>query len=480
MPTIAASLTALVGKNGQLFAGNCPNGGIPLVDLFSAPASPGTLRLWKRTLARRGRELRQRGIPYVVMLVPSAHFVCADDLPDDLRGKLRSPVPAFLATARALDNVTVIDLLEPLLHAKGDLAVYRKTDTHWTEYGAYVAYRHACAALRRLVPITEITDADVTFGMRRGYGDLSVRMWPEGSAEYFPVARIDGEHHARLVHSNWVVARNRLLELESHSAGPTSAIIFHDSYMRAQTDFLSRTFGNTLLAGVTSRVFLDAVDAWRPDIVISEMADHRLFSKPQDHEPWTFADEFECDCSSPAGKTAADAMILLRQMKLTEAAEAIAGIENEPGFGGFHARVAAQILVGRHEFARAVAMARLALATQRDHPSYLWMAAFAEAYDKNPEAAVTLATWAVSVDSTNAAWPSLLASLLIGLQRWDDAALLLENIVPRLDDSPDLWGSLAIVRKARGDETGAAEAEAVVGSFVDELPGAEAGVALSA
>lgn len=54
---------------------------------------------------------------------------------------------------------------------------------------------------------------------------------------------------------------------------------------------------------------------------------------------------------------------------------------------------------------------------------------------------------------------------LIGLQRWSDAAVLLENATPRLSDSSDLWRSLEIVRAARGDLAGAEQAGMIAKTF---------------
>jgi len=88
LSTVPDCFTPLSGKNGQLFAGIA--GGIDLIDLFSTAAPSGTLLHWKRTIGRRGRELKRRGIPYVVNLVPSAHIVCMADLPDDLAERLIS------------------------------------------------------------------------------------------------------------------------------------------------------------------------------------------------------------------------------------------------------------------------------------------------------------------------------------------------------------------------------------------------------
>lgn len=211
---------------------------------------------------------------------------------------------------------------------------------------------------------------------------------------------------------------------------------------------------------MSHRVYLDAVDRYRPDVVISIMAEHRLFRMPNDHDHWTFADDFESDCASPAGIRTAELLVLYRQQKLAEAAEAAVGLEDLAGFGAYHARVGAQILVSVHRYDAALALSRTALSLDPQSPSHLWMAAYASLYAGRSEEAVTLATWAVGQDPANGAWPELLASALIGLGRWDDAALLLENTVPRIDDHPGLWRHLAHVRDMRGDRAGGDRARA--------------------
>lgn len=459
----ADATTPFEGKNGQLYIGQ--TGGLNLVDLFSKNASRARLFHWWKTFERRGRELKRRGIPYIVNFAPSAHIVCASALPDELRGKLRSPVPALMELG-PLDNVTFIDALSALQEVAGEWDVYRKTDSHWSQYGAFLAYRDACRHIQSLVGLAPLETNEVTFTSKRGYGDLSIFMVPEGPAEFFPQSHIADRRAANLVRKKIVAERNRLLEFSS-GACSTSAMFFHDSYMTAQAAFWNQTFGRSLFVGITSRVFLDAVDSWRPDIVITEMADHRLFQPPQDHEPWTFHDEFQGDYNSPAGRRIESALLDLRQMKIASAAEAIDGIENEAGFDSHHARIAAQILVSNHAFARAAEMARRAVADEAPTASQLWIAAYCEAYNGNPEAAVNFATWSVGKDSDNAAFAAFLASLLIGLERWSLAATLLENITPRLSDSPELWRNLEIVRTARGDATGAAQANAARRALLD-------------
>lgn len=120
----ADAFIPFAGKNGQLFIGKA--GGIDLVDLFGKAIAPGRLLQWRRAFERRGRELKRRDIRYVVNFAPSAHIVCAGDLPDDLAGKLSSPVPALLKTG-PIENVTFIDSLDALRRPGAEFGVYRKT-----------------------------------------------------------------------------------------------------------------------------------------------------------------------------------------------------------------------------------------------------------------------------------------------------------------------------------------------------------------
>jgi len=454
----------VIGKAGQRFF----RGGAPQIDVVEAmrkPMQAGRLHHWRATFARRGRELKQRGIPYVVLLAPSAHFVCEDALPDDLAGRLHSPAQAFLDFAGPVDNVVFDYPLDRLRAADGAPNAFRLTDSHWSERGAHLAYLSACRKIRPLAPVTCVSEADVTYSSVRGFGDLSVHSTPEGPSETFARARIATRHQAVQTRQNTTFYGNRVRECASATAGAGAALFFHDSFMTAQSQYWERSFGRTMFAGVSHRVFLDAVDAWRPDLVVSVMVETALFRMPLDHDVWSFADEFECDCRSSAGMRALQALRLYRQMKFAEAADLAAGLPAMTGFNAYHARVAAQVLVTDGRFAGALAMSRHALEAKPDDPSYLWMRGYAELYNGNPADAVILATWAVVADPSNAAWANLLAEVLIGLGHWDDAAGLLERVTPLLDDSQALWRNLAVVRSARGNAAGARQAERAASAF---------------
>ncbi|MCJ2045756.1 hypothetical protein MKK58_14635 [Methylobacterium sp. J-078] len=453
--------TQIEGRNGQLFYTGA-DGAASLLNYYTAGISPAAVQSWRATFARRGRELARRGIPYHVVIVPGAHVACGDDLPDALRGTIKAPFPELAAVMEGVPGVTLHDALPDLVVDDPPYRTYRRNDTHWTDYGAYLSYRAVCRRVAEDVPVRMVASEDVNVEMKDAFGDLSIHRVPEGAPEPIPLIKIGRRHRARLVQKNTTVVRNRFIRMESDTAPPTLALFFHDSYATAQAKFWARSFGRTAFAGVSHRVYLDAVDRDRPDVVFTIMAEHRLFQKPNDHDHWTFADDFESDCASAAGVRTAEILVLYRQQRLAEAAERAVGLADLAGFGAYHARVAAQVTVSVHRYDDAVALSRIALSLDPQSPSHLWMAAYASLYAGQADEAVTLATWAVGQDPQNGAWAELLASALIGLGRWDDAALLLENTILRIDDHPALWRHLAHVRDMRGDPVGRDAAQAVL------------------
>ncbi|MFN8387050.1 MAG: hypothetical protein U0X92_11595 [Anaerolineales bacterium] len=57
-----------------------------------------------------------------------------------------------IAYLRANGKQQVIDLRPALLTAKSERQVYYATDTHWNDYGAYIAYSAIMNELRKTDP----------------------------------------------------------------------------------------------------------------------------------------------------------------------------------------------------------------------------------------------------------------------------------------------------------------------------------------
>jgi len=104
-----------------------------------------------RKLARIERvqaRLEAQGIELVVALLPAKARVYPEklgryELPSYARGRYERLLQALHAR-----GVRAPDLLSPLLEAKGQRAVFLRTDTHWTPFGAEVVARELADALR--------------------------------------------------------------------------------------------------------------------------------------------------------------------------------------------------------------------------------------------------------------------------------------------------------------------------------------------
>jgi alginate O-acetyltransferase complex protein AlgJ len=120
----------LVGRDGWLFT----------VEEFGAPkAGNRSFREQIELVGEMRRALTARGVGLVVALVPSKARVHPEHL-----GRYR--LPAYLEgryesvrEELARRGIAAPDLLRPLEQARSDRAVFLRTDTHWTPYGARVA-----------------------------------------------------------------------------------------------------------------------------------------------------------------------------------------------------------------------------------------------------------------------------------------------------------------------------------------------------
>jgi hypothetical protein len=194
----------LRGKNGRLFLGNQDGFDVrTFTDGRSLALRRG--RAWRRTMERRARLLADRGVPYIVHICPDAHSIFPEDLPDDVPADFLTPGEQFVLETQGIENLRVVYPRAALLSAKGSLDLYKKNDTHWSQYGSYIGYQKLCDALEGVVPFTRIPARDIAFTLKRGFGDLGSLVEPEQSA-LAPVATLHG-HKAELVGYNEGVGR---------------------------------------------------------------------------------------------------------------------------------------------------------------------------------------------------------------------------------------------------------------------------------
>ncbi len=132
----------IVGKDDWLFYRSELAGDGNTIDDFQGkvPYSQQELEQIKRNIQTNARWCSQRGIFFLIVLVPNKETIYSEYLPESIRkGKLTrlQQIMDYLKN----DNLPVYDLTPILIKHKPEHQIYYRGGTHWNQYGAYYGYR---------------------------------------------------------------------------------------------------------------------------------------------------------------------------------------------------------------------------------------------------------------------------------------------------------------------------------------------------
>src|SRR5919109_883117 len=172
----------------------------------------------------------------------------------------------------------VIYPLEDLLAEKSQRPVYRKTDTHWNDFGALVAYRRLAWELERDVSVHIVGEDELQFFEIEIPGDLGYKVGIETTPE--PCARYLYSR-ARSVYDNCVDSDGSLIITECRHAPATRCLVFGDSSCYGMLTYLAQSFGR-LVVTHSAALDYDLIREERPDVVVSQMVERYLVVVPDD------------------------------------------------------------------------------------------------------------------------------------------------------------------------------------------------------
>lgn len=230
----------------------------------------------------RHARLSKRGIPYFVAIAPEKATIYPERLPPSHR--LADPSAGQMLTRGcAQAGIDAIDLAMQLRSAKGALDLYYRTDSHWTYYGAYIAYCAIIEAVKKVLDVTEVGPHEVVFTDKDGFGDLGVHLVPERRGLLQTV-----DCKSRLV-STAIQAydrREHAFAVHTCEEGRGKALVLRDSFTTFLGPFLSRTFAETVYVAPPVAMMDDMIDDLKPDIVIHECSERALFYRPDGLADW--------------------------------------------------------------------------------------------------------------------------------------------------------------------------------------------------
>lgn len=275
----------VVGEEGWLFFGD-PRAVAHFRGLD--PLSDRELETWRQVLEARRDWLAERGIAYLLVLVPDKNLVYPEYMPARLpRMSDVTPLEQLSHHLEETSDVEVLDLLPVMLAAKREERVYHLTDTHWNDRGAYQAYLAIHARLQAMLPaLAKVPAAEATRSEHSEPGMGLAHI--VGLTDVYPELVLDAplvapRAHIKPEHVRGYDDRVRTLQPIAHGVADDRlprAVMFRDSFANALVPYLAEDFSRILYVwdrDVDPRV----VTVEQPDVVIQEVVGRFLGRRPR-------------------------------------------------------------------------------------------------------------------------------------------------------------------------------------------------------
>ncbi|WP_442756452.1 alginate O-acetyltransferase AlgX-related protein [Methylocystis sp. JAN1] len=231
--------------------------------------------------AGRHAKLAARGISYVVAIAPEKSSIYPEKLPSEYR--LASPTLAeLLTTACRQAGVEAVDLTSALRLAKGAMDLYFRVDSHWTYYGAYIAYRSIIEAIQKRVDVSVVQPHQILYHDKEGFGDLGVHMRPERRGLLQQVT-LSSEVEAQIKAYD---DRERAYASYTCQDGRSKAVILRDSFATFMSPYLARSFSTSTFVSPPLALHEDMIEDLEPDVVIHLYSERALLYYPEGLADW--------------------------------------------------------------------------------------------------------------------------------------------------------------------------------------------------
>lgn len=273
---VSSSPDVVLGKDGWLFLGEEKM--YHYRNLW--PYRRSDLEEWRRNLEKRRDLLAKDGVPYIVTVAPDAQSIYPEYVPDAYNRVVPySRMDQLIAYMRLKSDFEIVDLRPALEKVKWRERIYRRYDTHWNSYGAFVAYEQVAGEMKRYFPPVRVRRMDEFRRVKRilDTGDLARMLGIQGTVREADVALEPmGPGQARVVRS-FQSGDMRVKVTECDRGEITRAVILHDSFMKGMMPFLAQHFRTAVFISEDDMEFYtDVFKKFRPNVVIQEFVERKM------------------------------------------------------------------------------------------------------------------------------------------------------------------------------------------------------------
>lgn len=234
------------------------------------PYTPDNLRTISTTLEQQTKYLNNKGITLITVIVPSKHTIYPEMLPFYLQNHAINPrMSQRLSILKQFKDVQIINLVPSLLAKKSENNLYYKTDTHWNNYGSFVAYEELMKVIKVKFPQIEI--------LNKKDFDITIKSYYEG--DLLKILRVPfrfSDEEVVFTLKNESKSKKLLKEREI-----PKVLISHDSFFDPQypwgtTNFLANHFSKVIHSSSGLDFDRDLIEKEMPNVVILEIAERSI------------------------------------------------------------------------------------------------------------------------------------------------------------------------------------------------------------
>lgn len=226
----------------------------------------------------------ERGITLLVVVVPNKNTIYPERVPAQIPvvGP-ESRLEQMTSYLRAHGQTQLLDLRRPLLTAKAGREMYYATDTHWNDYGLYIAYSEIMAELQKAYPnLAAHLMSDFEVAVREPEvldlaKNMGATLLTESKIQFVP------QYDQRTSYKSINLGGRRLMLSYHADASLPDLVIYYDSFFFGVNALLGEHFHHGVFVqnytggGLWN---LSWVDEYEPDVVIIEFNERYLEDLP--------------------------------------------------------------------------------------------------------------------------------------------------------------------------------------------------------
>ncbi|MCX8282172.1 tetratricopeptide repeat protein [Phyllobacterium sp. 0TCS1.6C] len=464
----------LLGKDGWIFLDHDSNRVIDQITGRHSLDAQG-VEAWRNLIAERDAYVEALGAQHLVFVAPNKELVYDEQLPDWVELSEKRPINQILRALTPQRASRIIYPLEALKAAKAGGLTYPKTDTHWSGYGAYVGYQAICEGLSRAgIEPLRLENSRVSFEEVPYVGDLGVKFEPPVSAPTLS-ARI-ANPAGKMEFDNRIPNRGRIRVFVNKDSTLPRCVMFGDSFGGNLLPYLKESF-STLVYIYGKSFDRELIEAYRPDVVLSEFVERFLIEPPVDTPYFTYASVVrgklrllsKDDLAAASQQTVAAEKRILPVRPIYEAllsahmgksvsAELLAELKRvHPANPEAQHLISVELSRLGENLDEAKVFAEKAVAAQPWNARARHQLALTFMRLEQPEKAEAQLRKAIELDSVDW-WSYQLAQVLFRQQNYGPCVDILREYIARRPDSADAWQLLGRCHEALDATEDAAEA----------------------